>query len=93
MRRHRSRHVVALLKAESEAATGSVPQCSHEQQPSVADSVAGGQGELASLEQASEDGGHKSGLELPEDPLAAGSSVSQAPFEQAAEHICQTGLS
>lgn len=79
-----------IAEAESEAATGTVPQCSHEQQPSVADSVAGGQGESASLEQASEGGGHESGLELPEDPLAAGSSVSQAPLEQAAEHICQT---
>ena len=80
-----------IAEGESDAATGTVPQCSHEQQPSVADShVAGDVGDSASLQEVSEGPGHESGLELPEGPLAAGSSVSQAPLEQAAEHISQT---
>ena len=72
---------------ESEKATGTVIQCSHEQQPSVADSEAGDEAESASLEQMSEGGGHESEPKLPVDPHAAGSSVSQDPMEQAAEQV------
>ena len=76
-----------IAEGESEVATGSVLQCSHEQQPSVADSVAGDEGQSASLEQVSECAGDESGLTLPEDSHAAGSLASQAFFGQAAEQV------
>ena len=77
-----------IEKEESDAATGTVLHCSHEQQPSVADSVAGDEGESAMLEQVSEGGGRETG-QRPESSHAAGSSASQPPLEQAAQHISQ----
>ena len=81
-----------IAENESEAATGTVPQCSNEQRPSVADSEAGDECKSASLEQVSEGGTRESKLRLPTLSHAAGSPASQALLEQAAEQVPHADL-